>query len=100
MGPGVRRYWSLLEVFGVHVLEELAELLDLLFLLPFIGDEDAGFGDDVFVREDPATEPHGERDRVARARGHLVRAPVALHVDRRVERSLAQLGDRDALDLD
>src|SRR6185503_14331876 len=63
---------ALLEVLGRDVLEEFAELLQLLlFLFPVGGDQDGGLLEDILVGEDLAPETDRQRDRVRRARRDL-----------------------------
>ena len=57
---------------------------------------DRRLGDHVLGREDRRAGADGERERVRRARVDLHLAAVDRQRDRRVERVLPQLGDRDA----
>src|SRR6266540_6862884 len=85
------------EVLGLHVVEELAELLDLLLLV--VPDDDRGLGEDVLRGEDGDVHPDRQRDGVRRAGRDLVPLPAVLQLDRGEEGALLELRDRDALDL-
>ena len=60
---GRHRAGLALEVLGVHLVQELPELLDLLLLVA-VGDEDRGLGQHLLAREDRRVQPDRERDRV------------------------------------
>src|ERR687894_1716995 len=73
--PGRRRSGG--EVLGIHVVDELAELLDHLLRLLLVGLFDpAGLVEHVLLREDRRADADGERDGVGRAARH--RAHLAL----------------------
>src|SRR6266540_4375300 len=67
------------EVLGVHVLQELPELLHLMLLV--VADHDGGLGEDVLVREDGNVDPDREGDGVGGPRRDLVALAVLLHGD-------------------
>src|SRR5688500_2961166 len=95
---GVSRASALFhEDLGRDVVEELLELVhDLLLALVLVLDLDRRLRDHVLRREDRGARPHGERERVGRARIDLDLAAVHLERDRGVEGVLAQLGHRYA----
>src|SRR5436305_14513073 len=83
------------EVFGVDLLEELAEALDLLFLLLFLADDDGGLVEHALLGEDRGAQPGGEGDGIGGTARDGVAAAVAGELDLGVERALSKLGDHD-----
>src|SRR5262245_38680574 len=68
-GLGIRRAMRLTrEVLRAHLLEELPELLDLVFLL--VRNHDPGLREDLVGAADRGAHTQGERDRVARPGRH------------------------------
>src|SRR5262245_17406657 len=88
------------EVFGIHVVDEVAELLDHLLRLFLVGLLDTpGLLQHLFLGIDRRADADRQGDRVrgpARHRAHLT---LAAEDDLGEERALAELGDGDAFDL-
>src|SRR5512138_3781149 len=94
-----RATWSGGEVLGVHVVDELPELLDHLLGLLLVGLLDpAGLIEDLLLGVDRRPDADGQRDGVRRPAGHRPDLAVCRERDLRVERAVPQRGDRDALD--
>ena len=89
------------EVLRRDAVEEALELVDDLLLVHVLALElDRRLVDHRVCRVDRRLRPNGDRDRVGGARVDLELGAVVLDRDRREERVLAQLGHRDADDLD